>query len=122
MPFKPTSKNAKWMKLTPPIQPFQFAWLEITTADSLKYYIAELSIQPKSPGSDLPSITIKVPHVGKNLWELTSHVVTLPPQAMEKFEKTLTEEGESRYRLQIPESEIFPKSPAPPQWPRLITG
>ena len=120
MPYKPASKNAKWIKLSIPIQPFQSAWLEITTADSLKSYIAELSIQPESPGSDLPAITIKIPHVGKNLWELSSHVVTLPPQAMEKLEKTVTDEGDTQYRLKVPEAEIFSVSPAPPQWPRLI--
>jgi hypothetical protein len=122
MPFKPASKNAEWTKLTIPIQPFQSAWLEITTTDTLKSYIGELSIQPKSPGSDQPTITIKVPHVGKNLWDLTSHVVTLPPQAMGKFEKAILNGDEARYRLQVPESEIFSESPAPPQWPRLITG
>lgn len=121
MAYKPTPKGAKWTKLAIPIQPLQSAWLEITTSDSLKFYIAELSIQPESANSDFPKIAIEVPHMGKNLWELSSHMVSLKPQDIAKLEETRTEEGDARYRLQLPEAEIFSESPAPPQWPRLIT-
>lgn len=122
MPYKPTPKDAKWTRLTVPIQAFQSARLEITTTDSQKSYIAEVSIQPKSPGANEPAVTVVIPYVGKNLWDLSNHVVNFPPQAIEQFEKTLTLEGEARYRIQLPESKIFSESPAPPQWPRLITG
>jgi hypothetical protein len=121
MSYKPTPKNAKWARLALPIKPIQSARLEITTTDSQRFYIAEVSIHPKAPGSDEPEVTIIIPYVGKNLWELSNHVVTLPPDFIQQFEQTFLESGECRFRLEVPESEIFKKSPPPPQWPRLFT-
>ncbi|GAA5128164.1 hypothetical protein JIN84_09265 [Luteolibacter yonseiensis] len=121
MPYKPTPANAQWTKLTLPIQPFQAARLEITTTDSQRFYIAEVSIHPKAPGSDEPAVEIVIPYVGKNLWELSDHKVTLSPKTIQQFEKTTTAEGECRYRLHVPQAEIFKDTTPPPQWPRLFS-